>query len=487
MRACVLVVTVGGLALWSGCNDKSTETVTVQSVPSPDLLPPDPSTVDAAAPPSATPDLGVPGEVDAAVAVDLAAPADASIPTTLVDASIPTTLVDASTPADPPRDLAHAAPDLAPFNPWPATDIVTYGAANNLQGPIIDANVDDAQNIWAVSPDALYLLRPGQASFLRYTADDGLHIVPFVDPAGNPAVSNITAVAGARGGEAYVGYYGYESDDRFADTLAQRQLGQADRVVVGSDGKLQVVVRYEFRCDAEHSTCWEDRSVRRMLYAHSGAAAGHLFIGFDHGVTHLFNDQFGDHIHVETWYVSPVYLGEKMGEQYGLFVLPDGKLWTAGAYGVGDQNWNPDPPSWVQGSFQYALTLFTDSHDLNVVDGYREDNRGVAVTPDGTVWFATLRQGLVSWNPASGTYSTVKRWSAPGLDGQWFLDLAADPDGTLWLVTFDGQLLRFDPATAAVRTVSDVSNVNRVWVDATVTPRAVYVSMAGGLAVIHAR
>jgi hypothetical protein len=63
----------------------------------------------------------------------------------------------------------------------------------------------------------------------------------------------------------------------------------------------------------------------------------------------------------------------------------------------------------------------------------------------------------------------------------------ADPDGTLWLVSTSGQLWRFDPATNAATPFAGVSGVTRIALDTTVIPRALYVSMAGGLAVIRAK
>jgi hypothetical protein len=50
-----------------------------------------------------------------------------------------------------------------------------------------------------------------------------------------------------------------------------------------------------------------------------------------------------------------------------------------------------------------------------------------------------------------------------------------------------GALLRFDPATGILSTFAGVGGVTRISIDATVTPRAIYASMAGGLAVIRAK
>ena len=60
-------------------------------------------------------------------------------------------------------------------------------------------------------------------------------------------------------------------------------------------------------------------------------------------------------------------------------------------------------------------------------------------------------------------------------------------DGTLWLVTSGGALLRFDPSSGALQTWPGVSGVTRIYMDSTVTPRAVYAAMSGGLAVIRAK
>jgi hypothetical protein len=392
--------------------------------------------------------------------------------------------------ADPPPPPPPPPPgyDLMvnPAGPWPIADLTIYGGAQGLGGSLVDATPDDGQNIWAAAHDTLYLLRPGSTRFVSFTAADGLHIQPFTDANGNPNQTSITAIAGGHANEVFVGYYGYETNGNpYLDTEAQKELGNADRAVLGSDGKL-TLVRYFFRCDYEGANgCWEDRSPRRMLYAHDGTAVGHLFIGFNHGVSHVYNDTFGDHVHPEIWY-QPGNT-EKLGEFYGLAVLPSGDLWMAGRYGVGLQPWNPQPHfDWVNGHFIYAFTTNTSDHGLNVPVGYHEDNRGAAVTPDGTLWLARLTTGLVSWNAvaAHGGYGQIQSW--PQVPSQ-LLDVQADPDGSLWLVAHGGSLLRFNPATGMLTTWPGVSGVTRIYVDTRVVPRAVYASMGGGLAVIRAK
>ena len=411
----------------------------------------------------------------------------------------PSTSPPGQTPATNPPPTSGAA------GPWPVTDLKVYAAGQNLSGTVIDASPDDAQNIWAVTSDALYVLRPGQTTFKRYTAADGLHVQTYTDPAtGQVTVSDITSMAGGHGNEVFVGYRGFEGEIpppapprccvAFADFSDPRfHLGQADKVTLNADGSI-AVRRYEFLCDATVN-CWEEASARRMVFGHNGTAAGHLFIGFDHGVTHVVNDTWGDHIHVETtWHFPDGSVTIKQGEQYGLAIFPNGDLLTAGGYGAGRQLWNADPKAWVLNGFVWAMTTNgpaepynTGPHTLDVPSDYRENNRGAAITPDGTSWWVSANTGLSSYS--SGDFSnTIHYMSVPGLPTSGLMDIAADPDGTLWIVDNGGRLLRFNPSSMSVQVWPGVSNVRRVVVDTTVTPRAVYVSMGSqGLAVIRAR
>ncbi|HEY2744139.1 MAG TPA: hypothetical protein VGL86_05940 [Polyangia bacterium] len=385
--------------------------------------------------------------------------------------------------------------------PWPLDDLHVYGAADGLGGGIVDANPDDAQNIWAANGETLYVLRPGSSTFQAFTAADGLHIGPFTDPYGQPNETRITAIAGGAGGQVYVGYYGYETlGNPFDDTEAQKELGNGDDVTLSTSGTIGVT-RLLFRCDAERAAgCWENRSPRRIIYSHLGVASGHSWWGFNHGVTHVLADDFGDHIHPEVWYTPPdggTDGTEKLGEFYGIAPDASGNLWMAGRYAVGLQPWNPlphgsdpDADEWVSGHFLYAFTVDTSDHSLGneagpwVTSGYQENNRGAAVTPDGRLWLARLGGGLVSWDPSTRNYNTIQHWSQPPSD---LMDVQADVDGTLWLVDSGGTLYRFDPGSGALTAWAGVGGVTRIYVDSTVTPRAVYASMSGGVAVIRAK
>src|SRR5438309_5796364 len=80
--------------------------------------------------------------------------------------------------------------------PFSADPLVIYGSGQGLLEPPLSASVDEAENLWVVSHDALYLMAPGAQVFRRYTAQDGLHYGP-----GYTESPNITLVeGGAKGG-----------------------------------------------------------------------------------------------------------------------------------------------------------------------------------------------------------------------------------------------------------------------------------------------
>jgi hypothetical protein len=371
---------------------------------------------------------------------------------------------------------------MKPVGPWPTADVTTY----SIGADIIDSTPDDGQNIWAASHDTLFVLKPGQTSFQPYTAADGLHIGGFIDPDNNPNTTWITAIAAGHANEVFVGYYGYETEGNpYLDTDAQKQLGNADKVTLDASGKI-TTLRYLFRCNYDSgSGCWENRSPRRMVYVHDGIAAGHLFIGFNHGVSHVENDQIGDHVHPEIIWHYPTFSGMKLGEFYGIAPDAKGNLWMAGRYGVGLQPWNPIAPfKWVDAKFLDAFTIYGDGHGLDVPAGYVEENSGVAVMPNGVVYISSFTKGLTRWDPATITYATMTQVS--GVPGQ-IRDIAADSDGTLWIVDVDGGLSRHTPSTGETQPWPGISGAHRVVVDTSVNPRAVYVSFNGGLCVIRAK
>src|SRR5678816_3312392 len=50
-------------------------------------------------------------------------------------------------PTNPPP--SNPPPTSGPAGPWPTADLTIYAAAQSLNGTVIDASPDEAQNIWA--------------------------------------------------------------------------------------------------------------------------------------------------------------------------------------------------------------------------------------------------------------------------------------------------------------------------------------------------
>jgi len=363
---------------------------------------------------------------------------------------------------------------------------ISYGQADGLFGAIRDVSVDAGGNVWATSSDTLYLLTPGATTFRAFTNADGLHVESFTAVDGSAATTTLTAVGGGAANVAYLGYYGYEgSADPFSDTDAQKHLGNGDKITYNPATGTISVLRYEFRCYVEHATCWEDRSVRRILVGKTGAAAGHVFWGFNHGTTHMFNDVMGDHVHPQVMWTKPDGTSyQRLGEAQSLALNPNGTLFIGSRYGVGLMNWNADPVAWLSAKFKIAFTTYSADHSLFVPEGYKEENRGAAITSDGTVWLASATKGLASWNQSTPISSLAIWGQTGGLPSNGIVDIVADTDDTLWLITGSRALVRFDPHTQTA-TATNIADARHLYVDATVSPRALYVARSTGLTVFR--
>src|SRR5438132_12488696 len=127
----------------------------------------------------------------------------------------PASIADGGTgvavPAAPDAGAVDAGPpDAGPdphsigglgSGPFSADPLVIYGSGQGLLEPPISASVDEAENLWVVSHDALYLMAPRAKVFRRYTAQDGLHY-----GSGYTESPTITLVEGGADGECCGGY-----------------------------------------------------------------------------------------------------------------------------------------------------------------------------------------------------------------------------------------------------------------------------------------
>ena len=432
--------------------------------------------------------------------------------------------------------------------PWPVSN-VTYGSAAGIrESPVVGFTTDEAQNRWIATPAALYLLRPGTTTLRRYDAADGLHLdgnpVQYCDdhPIGpgdhcGGAISTgaghaITRIVGGGPNEVLVGYSGTDPDPSIVcttkDTSLQdtgadfcdpaRHTGKLDRVRVGDDGTL-TVERMDLVANREGGQYWHDRTVQSLAFDHF-IHPHTAYVGTNHGVTILFPDRYraprrdewfdlayvewmGDHLHARVCDPGPCPASsegpQRMGDWAGLAVDGGGNLWHAGRWTAGLITWDVDPGDWFGRYGRAFAVAFGDPYPLPPsADGFRNEPvfpvaregdsphlTGVAVCPDGRVWFT-------SSGPQSGTGDTVAVWNgkafrtfaagALGLGGSAVRDVACLPDGRVVLAGFHSGVVLLDPATGASTPLPGLpsATIFRVEVDRMVSPPTLLVSTDAG-------
>jgi hypothetical protein len=265
----------------------------------------------------------------------------------------------------PPQEPPPQQPPGFQFGtpgPWPVAN-ATFGPADGIaESPVVAMTTDEAQNRWVATPRALYLLRPGDATFTRFDELDGLHLgaitgrspgpvgwakycdmapIPDERPCdgdlvwGGGASEGIKTIAGGGKDEVFVGYDGdrardangesppcIDADDPvgwkgfdYCDPL--RHSGKVDWVRLNADGTL-TVVRFDLLSNQYGAKYWHDRTISRLAYDHF-VHPGTLYTGANHGVSILFpakyreprpgewfdlaySEYMGDHHHARVCY-----------------------------------------------------------------------------------------------------------------------------------------------------------------------------------------
>ncbi|HEY3445606.1 MAG TPA: hypothetical protein VGK67_04535 [Myxococcales bacterium] len=459
-------------------------------------------------------------------------PPDATVPV-LEDAGVPGE--DASEPPDAAAPGADAAIDyFGKPGPWP-TDPVTAFLPENTE--ILDVSTDEAQNIWAVSNSALYLLQPGQTQFKKYTGADGLFV----------HADSINAVAGGAAGEVFVGYQGVERDNFDVQHDPDRFRGKLDRVQLQPDGSLKVTFYPIHNNDAVNTmangacvvnrgpdgfvnpndTDWsynEDRTVMRMLYDHR-YHRGTMYVGYMHGVDRIdpgkpdpiTGQDFADHVHPEV--INP--LGTKrMGEWRALALDPStragntGVLWMGGRWTAGARRWTDSLFEWTNANYdcppdypkhQFLVAFSNASKDsseprpvFQVTPGDSIYLWGIAPLSDGTVYFASGQGydaqyagpfGIAMWQGGSN-WTYLSPSADLGLPGGTIVDMQRAPDDTILLAFSDGSLWRWNPnpkpkGANLGRITGLPAGATRIYVDGMTDPPAVYVATYKGFALVR--
>jgi hypothetical protein len=449
------------------------------------------------------------------------------------DAGTPPAIPDAGT------DAGTAGFTPGGPGPWPL-DNRTYGAAEGLTEPAVAASTDEAQNLWVASRQAVYLMKPGDAKFTRFTSADGLHLFDnplFYDEdycggeqhvRGSASPEGISTLVGGAADEVFVGYFGNPPvKGDCSDASVDRHSGQIDRLRLNSDGTLGVT-RLQMVSTGMGMAFWHNRTVYRLAYDH--VVHPHtLYAGTEHGVDMFFPDKWrapnpgewtgfsiqewmSDHLHVQVcFHDDPVCLagGEgnsRMGDWRGLAIAADGDLWHAGRWSAGKIRWVADLKQWNMrsGAQAYAVAYGNGSDPVFPVSqlGDVVSLSAVAVAKDGSPWFASsFFYGPVPSVPSPGSgrglahdtgnarFTYVSPFAA-GMSQQDVQDMVALPDGRLALAGASTGLVFWDPASGAktaLRAGQGIPDdgVRQLELDTMVDPPALRVATNGGVAVLR--
>ena len=426
--------------------------------------------------------------------------------------------------------------------PWPIENH-SYGAADGiLESPVVGFTTDETQNRWVATHDALYLLRPGQTTFHRYAAADGLHLqsnpavycdarLPGGDhlcPIYGAAVDpGITEIVGGGPNEVFVGYAGHDEGTGEWDD-PNRHTGKLDRVRLLADGTIQVD-RIDMCSGAHGGQYWHNRTVERMIYDHF-IHLHELYVGTNHGVDLMRPDRFryprpdewfdtanlefmADHLHPRVCYHRPcdnTESNQRMGDWRGLALAPDGELWVAGMWTAGKIRWDPDLLHWFSRPGEQAFSVaFGDPYPvppndygfinqpvfMPPLEGDHVSISAVAVAPDGKVWFSggALYNGYPDYGIAYWDGHTFHYYD-PQIDLEMpergVRDLIALPTGQLVVAGPNSGLTLWNPATGAHQALRAPQwlpddRVLRLELDKMVSPPALHVSTSRGATVLR--
>lgn len=358
---------------------------------------------------------------------------------------------------------------------------------------------------------------------------------------GGAALNGIVSLAGGEANEVFVGYggthtvpdvvcpddttgLGYDWCDPWAHT------GKIDWVRLRPDGSLEVV-RFDLVANQMGAKFWHDRLMYRLAYDHF-AHKRTLYSGSEHGVTILFPDKYrapnpgewfdsayseymGDHLHARVCRFDPpkpcdpnTEDGERMGDWLGLAIDANGSLWHAGKWTAGRITWDASPHEWVWRNGAAFDVAFGDPYDGPgngnppvfevAAEGHEARMTGVAVCPDGRVWFSS--QGAED-GPAAANGEVVAAWDGKGftyftgpqvgLGEARVRDIACLPDGRVVVAGFTTGLSVFDPASGAAKPIQASSGlipsdaIRAIEVDRLTSPPTLEVSTDGGAAALR--
>lgn len=370
-----------------------------------------------------------------------------------------------------PRPKPKPKPVDPKPDPWPKDDVVHYGPAQGLPGPVIGVGVDDAKNVYAIDGVAAYALPVGDVRFHR-TATGGQF------ERGYPVAS----IAGGFPGEVYLGFLAPEDGNVFTWTEEDKMMGDVDRMLLQPDGSL--VLDYHFKIQNTNAK-WMDetRSILTMKRVVGGPYHGDVYLGSNHGATVLRGDEWADHRHpVFTDGDDSLFIGYVNAVDYdpqANFLI--GAYWMLAAVPPAPLD---DLERWVS-IVELPWLAYTWPEHLGPIEEPKDIRAIAGDIEQSKIFVGTFGKGL------SEMVISPRSWrSIPGTPDTHILGLEWEHGtDTLWVATASSGLWRWDIASETWEQspfVPPNARVNQVLLDDTVSPRAIYTATNYGLYVIRA-
>lgn len=343
--------------------------------------------------------------------------------------------------------------------PWPVQDFEQLNGSVGLDGRIVGVGVDTGQNQYAITRDALFIRRAGEARFTRYErGTNGLRDYP------------LGAIAGGGPGQAYLGLIGI--GDQEDDPEELRKSGDVQALTLNGSGFSAVTWDTHNSNTPVSGKFDHTRQIYEIHVPRRGPAAGEVFLGTGHGAVRYQGERYADHVHIETY----VGTSQRFGNTKAMVVTDDGTMWYGNDFAFGGKRWHPRLYEWYTDSrWLFPTWAFGSKEDRDHYEGIGVDSTGKVV------WVLGREHGMVRMTiAANGRSARLDRVSMPDA---FTRDLVVDIDDTVW-VGSDSGLHHYDPATDNWTRISEVQGgVEDLFLDDTVSPRALYIAHSQGVTV----
>ena len=363
--------------------------------------------------------------------------------------------------------------------------MLDYSETYGLPWGIQSVGVDDAYNIWLLRGADIGVLRPDTKTAV------------WASNIGQAAAFDSTVICGGAPNQAYVGYRTYELPNSRLEKVDDPKFreGDMDVVQVDRNGTISLTEHLwrstgtsqpwpALNIGIRNSTDWhydEDRSVLTCQKVMRGRDRGDIYIGSNHGVTHIRGLLYSSHRHA-VWTKNTASGPTLMiGYNYGLGIAQNGDVLIANDWKVAILPPPPDLADWDNsGKAPWALDTYNDQ--LNSLADF-DFWRAFQQTADSNYYLGSDRYGLWEMIRHGNWANWVK---IAGLPTERINALAPTDDGALYIGTDDAGLWRMDAQKSFTR-VSDVKGerVLQLVYDPTVQPSMLYVLTPDALTVIR--